>query len=114
MPIFQEAIDEIKGQLAVRGKYPLPPDGDSAFQGVTLCSNPFLCQHWVSDAPAEGADGWGLSHSKSGDMGYRSVISHWWSKTSYPSSLSLSLSFPSPLYLLYVEMNSFLFEMFPC
>jgi hypothetical protein len=59
MPTFQEAIDEIKGQLAARGKCPLPSNSDSAFQGVTLCSNPFLCQHWFSEAPAEGADGVG-------------------------------------------------------
>lgn len=78
MSTFQEASDEIRGQLAAQGKCPLL-HSDSAFYGTTLCTNPFLCQHWVPEAPAEGTDGVGAvtqhgTLSEAGNMRCRSRL----------------------------------------
>lgn len=60
MSTFQEATDEIRGQLAARGKCALSLR--TVTEHFRLCTD--LCQHWVQEAPAEGADGVGASHSK--------------------------------------------------
>lgn len=62
MSTFQEASDEIRGQLAALGKCPLLGNNDNAFYGVRLCTNPFWCQH-LGPESTEGTDGAGVGRS---------------------------------------------------